>query len=121
MAKSPIFVALITNLIPMIIFGAFSYIDAKQTLANNFEEILRFGLRPSIILFFGLAPIPLWFSYNAFYRTLGSRFWEGFLIRGFLIQFTILVGTYMASNVNPTKGQWVALGLTFIATICSFT
>jgi hypothetical protein len=93
------------------IFGTFFYLDARQTVAPDWNGVLRFGLHPLVVLFYGLTPIPIWWSYRTVYQAVGERFWLAILIQGLMLQVVYLVCSYLGSRQVPTQGQIVGLVL----------
>jgi len=97
----------------------FFYVDAKMTVAETWQSVLRFGLRPLVVLFFGLSPIVLWWSYREIMATVGA-FWLATMLQGSILQAVYIVCSYLGSRVRPTIGEMVGLLISFAAVIVTF-
>lgn len=100
-----------------VIFGIFFYIDAQQTIRPTWRAVLSLGLNPLIVLFYGLAPIPIWWSYRVVYAFVGERFWLASLMQGLFIRVIYIVASYFGSGQIPTRAEAIALLLGIVSVV----
>jgi hypothetical protein len=94
-----------------VILGIIFYIDARQTVSPAWQTVLSFGLNPLTILFYGLTPIAVWWSYRVVYAFVDERFWLAALVQGLFIRIVYIGTSYLGSGQVPTRGETVALFL----------
>lgn len=100
------------------LFAVFFYTDARMTV-SSVEKIVRFGLRPTTILFFGLSPIAMWWTMSTVYKQLDRRLWLGSFIQGFLIQLVYTAAYWRGSGIAPTPKNAVSLALGVLGILIS--
>ncbi len=108
---------LVALVVQGVIFGIFFYIDALQTVRPAWRDVLSLGLNPLAILFYGLTPIPVWWSYRVVYAFVGERFWLASLLEGLFLRIVYIVASYFGSGQVPTRGEAIALLLGTVAVI----
>jgi len=101
----------------ILIFGIYFYVDARQTTAPDWASVLRFGMRPLVLIFFAFSVFPIWWSYRTLYEFYGQRFWAAAMLQGFVIQFTYVLASYLGSRQVPTLREGVAIGLVFLSVL----
>ena len=101
----------------IIFFGIYFYIDARQTTAPDWASVVRFGLKPYVLLYFAFSVFPVWWSYRALYEFFEQRFWAAAMLQGFVIQLTYVLASYFGSKQVPTVREGIAIGLVFLSVI----
>jgi hypothetical protein len=96
------------------LFGIYFFLDARQMIAPEWKSVLKLGLNPLMILFYGLSVIPIWWSYRQFYAFFDNHFWITSLVQGLVLQTTYVIASYLGSRQVPTFREAIALGLMFV-------
>ena len=104
-------------LVQIIFFGIFFYIDARQTTAPNWANVLKFGLYPLVLLYFAFSAFPIWWSYRTLYEFYEQRFWAASMLQGLVIQVTYVLASYLGSRQTPSWREGIAIGLVFLSVI----
>jgi len=102
-------------LIATIIF----YVDAKNTVEPLWENVLRFGLNPLVLLFFALTPLVLWWAYRVIYQFAEEQFWYAAIIHTLIFQIAFIGSSYVATRQVPSTRNWISLGLGLVAVLVS--
>jgi len=116
-ARKLILKPILPVLTQILIFGIYFYVDARQTTAPDWASVLRFGMRPLVLIFFAFSVFPIWWSYRTLYEFYGQRFWAAAMLQGFVIQFTYVLASYLGSRQVPTLREGVAIGLVFLSVL----
>ncbi len=103
--------------VQILIFGAYFYIDARQTTAPDWASVLKFGLHPLALLYFAFSVFPIWWSYRTLYAFYGQRFWAAAMLQGFIIQATYVLASYLGSRQMPNLREGIAIGLVFLSVL----
>lgn len=111
------FKLLLPILVQVMIFGIYFYIDARQTTAQDWSSVVRFGLNPLVLAYFAFSVFPIWWSYRAMYAFFEGRFWAAALLQGFIIQSTYVLASYIGSRQVPTLREGLALSLVFLSVL----
>lgn len=104
-------------LVQVIAFGIYFYIDARQTTVPDWASVVRFGLRPLVLLYFAFSVFPVWWSYRTMYEFYGQRFWAAAMLQGFVIQVTYVLASYIGSKQVPSPRESIAIGLVFLSVV----
>lgn len=104
-------------LVQVIAFGIYFYIDARQTTVPDWASVVRFGLRPLVLLYFAFSVFPVWWSYRTMYEFYGQRFWAAAMLQGFVIQVTYVLASYIGSKQVPSPREGIAIGLVFLSVV----
>lgn len=104
-------------LVQVIAFGIFFYVDARQTTAPDWASVVRFGLRPLLLLYFAFSVFPIWWSYRTMYEFYGQRFWAAAMLQGLIIQATYVLASYAGSKQVPSLREGIAIGLVFLSVL----
>jgi hypothetical protein len=108
---------LLAIFVQVISFGIYFYIDARQTTAPDWASVVRFGLRPLVLLYFAFSVFPVWWSYRALYEFFEQRFWAAAMLQGFVIQVTYVLASYLGARQTPTLRESIAIGLVFLSVL----
>lgn len=109
----------IAVVLQLCIIGAYNYIGTQRVIADRWADSFRSGFHPLSILFFGLSPILLWWSFRVFLTASGDRYWTSVMIQGVLSQFAFISCGYLASRQVPTIPQIIALSLSVVGAMIS--
>ena len=104
-------------IVQTLLFGVFFFIDAKQTIAPDWQKVKSFGLHPLTVLFFGLSPLAMWWGYRVIYQAALQQYWTSSLWKGLIVQVVWIAASYLATRERPNAWQAVAVGLSLIASI----
>lgn len=101
------------------IFAAYNYIDARMVTVPIWKRALTFGLNPLSVLFFGLSPIVMWWSFRVVMAETRGRFWTASLILGALNGSIGIVCKYLGTDKVPTIPQAIGIVCMLVGAIIS--
>ncbi len=101
------------------VLGTYNYIGTHRVIADKWTDSLYAGLHPLSVLFFGLSPILLWWSFRVFYSMTGDSYWVAFMMGTVLAQVSGMIAGYLASRQIPTVPQIIALTLVIAGVVIS--
>jgi drug/metabolite transporter (DMT)-like permease len=102
------------------LFVVFEYINAKWMTSGSWREILRYGVRPGVLVFFALSPILVWGCNHEIYQGIGGRFWCMGAVMGSIELLAYLVGSWLFYREFPDLREWLALLLVFAGLLVAF-
>lgn len=101
--------------IQIVIMAAIFYLDAKQTVEQEWSKVLRFALNPLVVLAYGLVPLAFWWTSRVIYQQFDRRFWAAAVLEGLIAETTHLSASWYGCNQVPSSREAIALTLTVIA------
>lgn len=103
------------------LFVVFEYINARNMTSGSWKEIIRFGLRPAVLLFFACCPILVWGFNKELFEFIGCRFWyTGVIMAG--IEFAAYIaGSYLFYRTLPSPTEAIALAFVLTGIVIGAT